>query len=57
MCDKLAVNIGLAILQLSPERVSTEVYARLSYDTEAYIKKRTVLLNFIIIQALKMSVF
>ncbi|MFP3013423.1 MAG: transaldolase [Arsenophonus sp. NC-QC1-MAG3] len=38
-CDKLAVNIGLAILQLIPGRISTEVDARLSYDTEACIKK------------------
>ncbi|RXK34278.1 transaldolase [Arsenophonus endosymbiont of Bemisia tabaci Asia II 3] len=38
-CDKLAVNIGLEILQLIPGRISTEVDARLSYDTEACIKK------------------
>ncbi len=32
-CDKLAVNIGLAILQLIPGRISTEVDARLSCNT------------------------
>ena len=37
--DKLAVNIGLEILKLVPGRISTEVDARLSYDTEASIVK------------------
>lgn len=37
--DKLAVNIGLEILKLVPGRVSTEVDARLSYDTEATVAK------------------
>ncbi|MFP1952110.1 transaldolase [Lonsdalea quercina] len=37
--DKLAVNIGLEILKLVPGRVSTEVDARLSYDTEASVAK------------------
>ncbi len=37
--DKLAVNIGLEILKLIPGRISTEVDARLSYDTEASIAK------------------
>ena len=37
--DKLAVNIGLEILKLLPGRISTEVDARLSYDTEASIAK------------------
>lgn len=36
--DKLAVNIGLEILKRSG-RISTEVDARLSYDTEASIAK------------------
>ena len=36
--DKLAVNIGLEILKLVG-RISTEVDARLSYDTEASIAK------------------
>ena len=35
----LAVNIGLEILKLVPGRVSTEVDARLSYDTEATVAK------------------
>ena len=38
-CDKLAVNIGLEILKLIPGRISTEVDARLSYDTQACIEK------------------
>lgn len=37
--DRLAVNIGLEILKLIPGRISTEVDARLSYDTEASIAK------------------
>ncbi|HCM61935.1 MAG: transaldolase [Morganella sp. (in: enterobacteria)] len=37
--DKLAVNIGLEILKLIPGRISTEVDARLSYDTKASIAK------------------
>ena len=37
--DKLAVNIGLEILKLVPGRISTEVDARLSYDTEATVAK------------------
>ncbi|MGY0150302.1 transaldolase [Edwardsiella tarda] len=37
--DKLAVNIGLEILNLIPGRISTEVDARLSYDTEASVAK------------------
>ncbi|UCZ73882.1 transaldolase [Dickeya zeae] len=37
--DKLAVNIGLEILKLIPGRISTEVDARLSYDTEASVAK------------------
>jgi transaldolase len=37
--DKLAVNFGLEILKIVPGRVSTEVDARLSFDTEASIAK------------------
>ena len=37
--DKLAVNFGLKILEIVPGRVSTEVDARLSFDTEASISK------------------
>lgn len=37
--DKLAVNIGLEILKIVPGRISTEVDARLSYDTQATIEK------------------
>ena len=37
--DKLAVNFGLKILEIVPGRVSTEVDARLSFDTEASITK------------------
>ena len=37
--DKLAVNIGCEILKLIPGRISTEVDARLSFDTEASIQK------------------
>jgi transaldolase len=37
--DKLAVNFGLEILKIVPGRVSTELDARLSFDTEATIQK------------------
>jgi transaldolase len=37
--DRLAVSFGLKILQIIPGRVSTEVDARLSYDTEATLSK------------------
>ena len=37
--DKLAVNFGLEILKIVPGRASTEVDARLSFDTEATIAK------------------
>ncbi|MDG6895362.1 transaldolase [Volucribacter amazonae] len=37
--DKLAVNIGLEILKIVPGRISTEVDARLSYDTKATVEK------------------
>jgi transaldolase len=38
-CDELAVNIGLEILKIIPGRISTEVDARLSFDTQASISK------------------
>ena len=38
-CDRLAVAIGGEILKLIPGRVSTEVDARLSFDTDATIAK------------------
>lgn len=37
--DRLAVSFGLKILDIIPGRVSTEVDARLSYDTDATIAK------------------
>lgn len=37
--DKLFVNFGTEILKLIPGRVSTEVDARLSYETQATIEK------------------
>jgi transaldolase len=37
--DRLAVSFGLKILEIIPGRVSTEVDARLSYDTEATVAK------------------
>ncbi len=37
--DKLAVNFGMEILKIVPGRVSTEVDARLSFDTEATVQK------------------
>ncbi len=37
--DKLAVNFGLELLKLVPGRVSTEVDAHLSFDTQATLAK------------------
>jgi len=44
-CDRLAVNIGLEILKTVPGRVSTEVDAKLSYDTEASVAKAQKLIK------------
>ncbi|ONF44318.1 transaldolase [Marinobacter lutaoensis] len=38
-CDRLVVALGCRILEAVPGRVSTEVNARLSFDTEASIAK------------------
>jgi transaldolase len=37
--DKLAVNLGAKLSELVPGRVSTEVDIRLSYDTDASVKR------------------
>jgi len=37
--DKLSVNFGAEILKIIPGRVSTEIDARLSFDTDANIKR------------------
>lgn len=44
-CDMLAVNIGLEILKTVPGRISTEVDAKLSYDTEASLIKARKLIK------------
>jgi transaldolase len=43
--DRLAISFGLQILQIVPGRVSTEVDARLSYDTQATIDKARYLIS------------
>lgn len=43
--DRLAVSFGLKILEIVPGRVSTEVDARLSYDTEATLAKARYLIS------------
>jgi transaldolase len=43
--DKLAVNFGLEILKIVPGRVSTEVDARLSFNTEGSITKARQLIK------------
>lgn len=43
--DKLAVNIGLEILKIVPGRISTEVDARLSYDTQGTVEKARQLMK------------
>ncbi|PSV26434.1 MULTISPECIES: transaldolase [unclassified Photobacterium] len=44
-CDMLAVNIGKEILNVVPGRISTEVDARLSYDTEGSVTKARQLIK------------
>lgn len=44
-CDMLAVSIGQEILKVVPGRISTEVDARLSYDTNASLKKARKLIR------------
>ena len=43
--DRLAVAFGLKILAIVPGRVSTEVDARLSYDTDATLEKARYLIS------------
>jgi transaldolase (EC 2.2.1.2) len=43
--DRLAVSFGKKILEIIPGRVSTEVDARLSYDTEATVEKARYLIS------------
>lgn len=43
--DRLAVNFGIEILKIVPGRVSTEVDARLSFDTKATIEKARFLIR------------
>jgi len=43
MMDRLAVNFGCEILKIVPGRVSTEIDARLSFDTEATIRRAQLL--------------
>ncbi len=44
-CDHLAVGIGSEILKIVPGRVSTEVDARLSFDTKASVEKAKKLIG------------
>jgi transaldolase len=44
-CDMLAVNIGKEILNIVPGRISTEVDAKLSYDTQASLIKARKLIK------------
>jgi len=44
-CDLIAVRIGKEILQVIPGRISTEVDARLSFDTEATVNKAKKLID------------
>lgn len=43
--DKLAVGVGLEILKIVPGRISTEVDARLSFDTQATLAKARKLIR------------
>src|ERR1041384_6643234 len=44
--DKLAVEFGIEILKIVSNRVSTEVDARLSFDTQASIEKARQLIGY-----------
>ena len=46
LADKLAVMIGCEILQLIPGKISTEVDARLSFDTNASIERAKRIIAF-----------
>lgn len=43
--DKLAVDVGLEVLKIVPGRISTEVDARLSFNTEATLHKARKLIG------------
>jgi transaldolase len=43
--DKLAVSVGVEVLKYVPGRISTEVDARLSFDTEATLRKARKLIG------------
>ena len=45
MMDKLAVNFGVEILGIIPGRISTEVDARLSFDTDATVARAESLIG------------
>ena len=45
MLDKLAVNFGVEILKIIPGRISTEVDARLSFDTQGTITRAMQLMG------------
>jgi transaldolase len=44
-CDRLAVLVGIEILKLIPGRISTEVDARLSFDTKAMVERGRALIG------------
>lgn len=44
-CDYLATQIGTEIVQIIPGRISTEVDARLSFDTEATLQKARAIIK------------
>src|SRR5215831_18546879 len=44
--DKLAIAFGIEILKIVPNRVSTEVDARLSFDVEGSVAKARTLISY-----------
>ncbi len=44
-CDRLAVDVGLEVLKIVPGRISTEVDARLSFDTRATLSRARKLIR------------
>lgn len=45
IADVLSVNVGMELLEIVPGRVSTEVDAHLSYDTQKTVDKVNLLVD------------
>lgn len=54
-CEKLAVNIGCEILNNIPGRISTEIDARLSFNTEACVERAKRIIGLYQLQGIDKS--